>query len=183
MLYHKCLQPLSHNIGLLMELLPTLEATYNQKHATLEKDSSKQPFVTTAAASPYVAHIRDKFQSAPLDLANRLGEANWQRHQSIRASVANSTQKVEDTLASTQDAKTVFQPASAFQDSALGSSIPAEIDKDESVASHSSFLSSIGSDGETRRRVPSIPIATWGQLFPCPFCHTLVDIVTRVAWK
>lgn len=176
--YRRCLQPLSHYVGLLMELCPTLEAIYRFRHQTGERRPPDRPISVSTAARPYVSNVRDKFPHAAEELVNRLGEANWQRHERLRA--------IETTVAESVAAeapKSVFRPVSFFKDSALGSSLREESERARSTASHSSFLSSNDGD-KSRLRIPKLPAGLdWGQPFLCPFCHEMVDIRTRVAWK
>lgn len=176
----RSLVSLTHHISMLMELLPTLEAVYRLTHAAGPKHTSRADFGVTSVATPYVSHVRDKYPQASSKLADRLGEANWQRHERLRSQVSQGP-KADATAV---QARTLFQLVSIFEDSALGSSLRSRMEKAASVASHSSFLSSAAGDKNTKIGVPKMPEgAKWGSAFPCPFCRSMVDISTRVAWK
>ena len=176
-----CLRPLSHNIGLLMELSPTLEASYKFRHQTRVK-RSRPPISVTNAATIYVGNVRDKFPRAAQELVDRLGEANWQRHERLRNVQVPELQEALAPVA-VDIPKSLFQPVSLFKDSALGSSLPTVSERQDSVASHSSFLSSNAGE-PVRLRVPRIPIAPdWGKPYPCPFCKMTINIHNRVDWK
>lgn len=167
--YRRCLQPLTHYVSLLMELCPTLEAICKLEHQVGIRRLPDRPIIVSSAALPYVTNVRDKFPHAAQELLDRLGEANWQRHERLRAVNSRDLSK--------------FQPASLFRDSALGSSLRHESEKAVSTASHSSFRSSNDGD-KSRVRVPKMPMgSSWGSPFCCPFCQTTVDIHTRVTWK
>jgi hypothetical protein len=143
----------------------------------MPKNLPHQPFSITSAAHPYIGNVRDKFPLAPQDLINRLGEANWQRHEDLRAG--------DKILPIPFEApKSVFQPLSHFKDSALGSSLPhTTSNKEMTVASHSSFLSTNDEGEKKRLRIPRMPVADWEESFTCPFCKKRIEIRDRVAWK
>ncbi len=183
----RCRARLSHNISMLMELLPTLEAAYRLKHTPRVDRNAHRHFRVTSTATPYVRHIRDKFPHAHSRLADRLGEANWQRHERLR-NPAWKRPDADDTEQnpgrSIQKARTFFDPVSIFKDSALGSSLNNRTEKAASVASHSSFLSSALGDPKTKLRVPKMPEGTeWGSPFACPYCASMIDVHSRVDWK
>ncbi|KAL9616494.1 MAG: hypothetical protein Q9160_008637 [Pyrenula sp. 1 TL-2023] len=176
--YRRCLQPLKHYVTMLMEICPTLEAIYRLKHQAGRRRLPERPITVSSAALPYVTNVRDKFPQAAQELVDRLGEANWQRYERLRAINSGDTE-----AATIEDPKSKFRPASLFKDSALGSSLRHESEKAVSIASHSSFASSNDGD-KSRARVPKMPVGSdWGKPFLCPFCKKLVDIHTRVAWK
>lgn len=178
------LQPLARYIELLMELLPTLEQTYRIQHQTKPPKPITE-IHTTAAAYPYILNIRDKFPTANSFLVQRLGEANWQRHERLRATAEYGVE-ILPAVSSSLPAKSMFQPISIFRDSALGSSIPAQSTRTVTVASHSSFISSVnGRETEKGRfRVPQMPEYAEGGASACPFCKKDISSINhRVQWK
>ena len=182
------LRSLSTYVGLLMDLCPTLEQAYRDQYQTRPLLPQQTPgFQVTLQAMPYVHLVRDKFPLADKLLVERLGEANWQRHERLRA-FEESEQLKEVTVVMplpAQPAKSNFQPMSIFKDSALGSSVGPQSEKAQSVASHSSFVSSNQDSDNGRFRVPRLPTgAAYGELFLCPFCQQELDTIkTRIDWK
>lgn len=168
-----------------MELIPTLQATYRYKHTRRAQPHSLQITSVTPKAVPYVGHVRDKFPEAPSEILNRLGEANWQRHERLRAGpMKRETATAADMQAvKSLPPKSLFQPQSLFFDSALGSSLRTTSERECSVASHSSFASSADENTKGRLRVPPMPTTTWGESFTCPFCSKSVTCVSRIEWK
>lgn len=181
-------RPLAQYVDLLMDLCPTLEQTYRKLHQTkprLPKEPAK--LNVTSAALPYIGNVRDKYPLASSFLVERLGEANWQRHERLRT-IANEDRAIVPLpqSGSSLSAKSLFQPVSIFKDSALGSSLPAESARAPTVASHSSFVSSIdGKDNEPGCfRVPTMPVTTDSELLTCPFCRQDISLIhSRVEWK
>lgn len=177
--HNRCLQPLAHYVGILMELCPTLEAIYKLRHQAGARQPQYQPISVTTAARPFVSNIRDKFPLATQDLINRLGEANWQRYGRLRTAEVTAPNTV-----AIEAPKSLFRPVSLFKDSALGSSLGPATEKAVSTASHSSFLSSNEGGDKFGLRVPKVPAGSdWGKPFLCPYCDKTVDIHARVAWK
>jgi hypothetical protein len=171
----------------LMDLLPSMEQTY--KNACdpglhLEERSGKVLFHVTEAARPYVLQVHDKFRNAHTTLVERLGEANWQRFIRVRRCMASGIQ--EDEVKDVGNvARFAFFPASKFHDSGLGKSLPAESSFAPTVASHSSFISSLTEEGISCSRVPPTPNeVAEGLPFECFICkQTLTKIKNRVDWK
>src|SRR6202012_1486001 len=159
-----CLHPLATYVDLLMDLCPTLEQKYHDMHKSNPRRLPRplqENVAVTPAAMPYVTNVRDKFPQANQELVKRLGEANWQRHERLRALQAHGPASEPQAV---QDSKSVFQ------DSALGSSIRTRSQRAESVASHSSFVSSIGGEEKGHFKVPGLPHgASYGSAIPCPF--------------
>ena len=170
-----CVRSLAQYVDLLMSLYPTLEQAFRDKHRQplVDRPWPIQKISVTGAALPYVHNVRDKFPAADKDLAERLGEANWQRHTRLR-SVAMKSEIPES----------FFKPISQFRDSALGDSLASKSAKAASVASHSSYMSSIeGGEGE-HFRVPNLPAgAVFHKSFECPYCGESVSTRNRIAWK
>ena len=143
------------------------------------------PFSVSGPAGIYVSLVREKYKQAQDQLVERLGEANWQRHISVRRSMEASANIAEETTAPIADsavARSVFRPYSAFHDSGIGPSIPAQT---EYAPSHTSFQSS-NTEGERELvRVPATPMeVNDGKPFQCFLCKcVLSDIKNRVDWK
>jgi hypothetical protein len=181
------LRPMSTSVDLLLSLTPTLEQTYRNKHRSTRKPKKHLPGITvTTAALYYVHYVASKFPLADKLLVERLGEANWQRHERLRAIERNGPlDEASATQALPLPAKSIFQPVSIFKDSALGSSLPAESERASSQASHSSFASSEGDHEKGHFKVPKLPAdASYGQPFTCPYCKKLTsNINCRIDWK
>lgn len=168
------LEDLEFDVSMLLDLLPTIEqlfqSTLNPSQKVL---TGKAPvFHVTHHAHAYVRQVRDKFQNAPIVLAERLGEANWQRHCILRQ------QEDEEATHELEQARSVFKPASAFHDSAIGSSIAQTPQRPMSVASYGSFASELTENGSHHNRVPrEPPEVALQEPFKCKFCGTLVKNV------
>ncbi|KAL9617348.1 MAG: hypothetical protein Q9160_007878 [Pyrenula sp. 1 TL-2023] len=161
---------------LLMELCPaidqiTLSTTLGHRPQRLQVPTI---FHVSDAAQQWVRQIFDKFEHIDNALAERLGEANWQRYHRLRA------QTNEDHMANAQQPKSLFRP---LEDSALGTSIATPTQIAYSLASHSSFASSTADSGS--RRVPKIPgAALLGEAFTCEVCgKSISNVRNRTQWK
>ena len=171
---------------LLMDLCPTLEqAFYTRQHRAggNEPASGLKSFEVTESALPWVGQVYEKFRTADNGLLERLGEANWQRFVRIRALISDSATAQE----SFEEPKTIFKPSTVhtFRDSALGASIPAQSEVAGSVASHTSFMSSVEGEGRNHLAVPRTPQQiSRNEPFTCPFCGTLLKTLrNRIDWK
>ena len=184
-IYKHLIRPLGNYVKLLMDLCPTLEQTYRNQHRIIRRSLNHvNSLEVTIPALPYVNHVRDKFPRAAALLVERLGEANWQRHERLRA--VHSTVEHPSLDHTSLLPKSLFQPASIFKDSALGSSISAQSHNAPTVASHSSFVSSVNSNDPEKHefRVPRMPAAVEGLPLNCPYCSKdISDMRSRVDWK
>jgi len=181
----RCVNMVRHDVSMLMELMPTLEAAYRHKFSSRIRRTSPELTSVTHEASRYVGHVLEKFPAAHPEVINRLGEANWQRHERIR-NVLSGDEAVDvkpGLAAQPVGAKSFFKPYSLFQDSALGSSLQTTYAPAKSVASGRSFASSTNSSARDALRVPQPPIVTWGEPFTCPFCSDSVCCLSRPSWK
>lgn len=172
----------------LMELLPSLEkSTAASQERRIENGTLLPvPFKASGPASYFISHVMDKFREADISLAERLGEANWQRHERIRSQIEMIVNGSE--LPAPRDdvvANSVFKPFSMFHDSGIGTSRPAESSYAISNASHSSFLTTLTQKSSGSFRVPELPEgATYGEAFKCEICgHVLSKIKNRIDWK
>jgi hypothetical protein len=171
---------------LLMDLCPTLEqAFYTRQHGAggNEPASGLKLFEVTESALPWVGQVYEKFRTADNGLLERLGEANWQRFVRIRALISDSATAQE----SFEEPKTIFKPSTVhtFRDSALGASIPAQPEVAGSVASRTSFMSSVEGEGKNHLAVPQTPQQiSRNEPFTCSFCGTLLKTLrNRIDWK
>lgn len=168
---------------LLMDLCPTLEqAFYTRQHGAggNKPASGFKSFEVTESALPWVGQVYEKFRTADNGLLERLGEANWQRFARIRELISDSATAQE----SFEEPKTIFKPSTVhtFRDSALGASIP---EVAGSVASHTSFMSSVEGEGRNHLAVPRTPQQiSRNEPFTCSFCGTLLKTLrNRIDWK
>lgn len=168
-------------IQCLMQLLPVIErfARHTAKAKPVHYGQDVHVFEVSEPALSYVRNIRDRFSAADEKLATRLGEANWQRYQRIRAVI----EKPEVVVSG--QAKSLFRPATDFYDSALGTSVPAQSSYASTVASHSSFASMFSQIESGTLKVPSTPKEVILEIpFDCEICHQeLTDIRSRIDWK
>ena len=143
------------------------------------------PFSVSGPARVYVSLVREKYKLAQDRLVERLGEANWQRHISLRKSMEASANVVEEITAPVESsaiARSMFRPYSTFHDSALGPSIPGQT---EYAPSHTSFQSSNREGERESIRVPATPAEVAdGKPFECFLCKCILsNIRNRVDWK
>lgn len=167
----------------LLDLLPSMEQTYKDASDPglhFEEGGRKISFHVTEAARPYVLQLHDKFREAKISLVERLGEANWQRF--IRIRQYDAANFLKDELAA---ARSTFIPASKFHDSGLGTSLSGKSLSAPTIASHSSFVSSLADKEGYCPRVPPTPDkVAEGLPFECLICkQSLTKIKTRVDWK
>ena len=171
----------------LTQLGPILEQNLvsAQKPRTQASLPTPIPFSVSGPAKVYVSLVREKYKLAQDRLVERLGEANWQRHISLRKSMEASANVVEETTAPVEGsaiARSMFRPYSTFHDSGLGSTIPGQT---EYAPSHTSFQSSNTEGERGSLRVPATPVeVAGGKPFQCFLCKCILsNIKNRVDWK
>ena len=177
-----------HHVDTLMELLPTLRHVCEMSQLPqIEDVIPMQPMKTSVetAAHPFVRQVHDKFPRVDAKLADRPGEANWQRFDRLQE--LQSGPNLENTGANqiAQPCQSKFIPVSEFQDSGLGSSLRVQSQSAASAASHSSFLTTKSSAHGGPVHVPPTPAEVdLKQSFDCQICReTSSDIKSRVEWK
>ena len=178
----------------LVDLSATVQQNllYTQRYHAKDHYPPVVPFRLSSPAKIYASIIREKYHHAQDQLVDRLGECNWQRHQSVRENMEkmHSCSKDEsaprvDVDPSTKEIEepySVFRPYSAFHDSGLGTSVPTQT---QYAPSHTSFQSSNSEYAQGSVRVPPTPeeVGT-GKSFQCSICgSTLANIRNRVDWK
>ena len=171
----------------LMQLGPVLEQNLISAQKARMQVSLPEPvsFSVSGPAKIYVSLVREKYKQAPNQLVERLGEANWQRHMSVRTSMKASTNDAEEIPAPLEDltvSRSLFRPYSTFHDSGIGPSIPAQT---EYAPSHTSYQSSNTEERRELIRVPATPVeVNDGKPFQCFLCKcVLSNIRNRVDWK
>jgi len=159
-------------------------------------------FRVSGPAIIYCLNIRDKFPLAEIQLVERLGEANWQRHVAIRS--RNELEEITTLEIPRETPRYIFQPKSTFEDSDLGTSLPTLLSAPslaphvyhtsniESLRPRSSYAPSLlsylsrASDPDTDHfRVPPIPReAAERKPFSCFICRRVISHVrNRLEWK
>ena len=171
----------------LIDLGPTLERTLRCMARASSKSSPPviMPFNVSEAAKAYASLIRDKFNQAPIQLVERMGEANWQRHKKMRKQIGSASEKSEEESVLDEDlggAVSTSLPSSTFHNSGIGTSLPVQT---RYTPSHASLISSNTEGLSGRLRVPREPAeVVAGRPFKCHFCgKKLSNIRTRVQWK
>lgn len=186
-LWRRALENIEFYTKCLMDLLPSMEQTYKNvcdPGLRIDDGSGKISFQVTEAARPYVLKVHDKFRNASISLAERLGEANWQRFMRVRQHMAGEL-RGDDLEDLHVGARSTFFPASKFHDSGLGSSLRPESSFAFTDASHSSFVSNLSEKDGSRARVPATPNeVAEGIPFACFICRRmLTKIKNRIDWK
>lgn len=165
----------------LVELGPSLKQ--NLEHARIVRNQHTHltgaAFSVSGPAMIYVSLVREKFKQAHYKLIERLGEANWQRHKSIREKMDNTELFPEERA---KPAGSLFHPYSDFHDSGIGTSVPPQ---SEYAPSHTSFQSSNIEGEHVSLRVPREPSEVGaGKPFQCFLCTCVISNVrNRVDWK
>ncbi len=176
-------EDLRFHIACLVDLGSTLEQSllYAEKSRVRSSRVASVPFHVSDAAKVYILLIRDKFREAEASLVERLGEANWQRHVNVRLRMEDISNGVEEED-TREDPCSTFKPYSAFHDSGIGTSVPAET---QYAPSHTSFNSSDTEREEGHLRVPREPVEVGtGNPFQCYLCGDILSSIrNRVDWK
>ena len=112
----------------------------------------------------------------------RLGEANWQRHHHVRNIPLSDGDLLNNEFDTVENATAFFRPYSAFRNSGIGTSIPAQT---EYAASHTSFLSTKSEMKLDGLKVPPCPERMIeSKSFQCFLCgRTQSNIRNHVDWK
>lgn len=158
-------------ISCLMNLLPTIESVLEIPPPPEEPPAKTTSLQISSLAFPYVHQIGDKFKECDRNLAERLGEANWQRHKILRLRMGKKETEEHEEDAS----KSTFIPVSLFHDSGYATT----------TATNPSFLTTQTESNSGSLRVPETPqeVAT-GKPFSCFICdHKLRNIRNRSEWK
>jgi hypothetical protein len=177
----KLLRPIGLRTRLLMKLLPLIKQTVEvtERGYRPDKFQKAESFQMENAAGYWYLQILDRFNSIDKVLAQRLGQANYQRFKDLRRprTAAESEQEPRNSI---------FRPPATVHDSGIGTSIlrpVVESGRDApSVASGSSFASN--EEESTSRRVPKTPAAVLlGEPFECRICGQKILLRSRTQWK
>ncbi|KAF2708356.1 hypothetical protein K504DRAFT_382015, partial [Pleomassaria siparia CBS 279.74] len=129
----------------------------------------------------YTGLLVEKFPSASPDVVTCLGKANWDRYQRMQLERSNNlnASNIRTLYEAVSFVAKSHLDSSEFQDSGLGTSIPAQTSA--YAATISSFMSSI-SDGK-HIHVPPLPAeAKNGEPFECCACAKYIQATTNRAW-
>ena len=176
---------LRSRIQMLLDLVPSLESMVDHQESVRHKQThAKGPgFQASGPAQIYISLLHDKFPKASLQLKERLGEANWQRHRNVRLRMEQTTSHGHvDGLRS----GSVFHPRTLFHDSGIGTTIAARSQYGPAKASHASFMSSSAQIKKGALRVPPTPaeVNSGKPFFRCHICGIpQTNIKNRVDWK
>ncbi|KAL9039839.1 MAG: hypothetical protein Q9214_004713 [Letrouitia sp. 1 TL-2023] len=163
---------ISFRTGCLQELTPLIKICILRAKNPKSPAAANSTFTVSGPAYYYVQNIREKYENAPVQLVERLGEANWQRHVRLRQLANDYESNQDDTLSD-------LQPQSKFHDSGIGTM------ETGSIKSYSSFVSSNAVGNVTGLRVPPAPVEVKnGEPFLCNFCGLMqYKINNRVEWN
>lgn len=135
-------------------------------------------------------HVRDKFPNVDKDLADRLGRAMARRRQYFKYREEHKSrlaEGLEEDEAEFEGRATTIASSlpdhlkEAGKSTEAGATQLAILDDARSDASATSYATS--NPDSTQLRVPPIPKEHIDGSFKCPFCHMIVLIDTRHAWK
>jgi hypothetical protein len=169
----------------LSDLAVSLDQTLDYAEVLTREDKLPRAssFTVSDPAQVYVSNLLDKFPNADPKLVKRLGQKNWERHQSIRT---KAIEKENGPIIHEEEvAPSLFKPFSLFHDSGLGLSTATISAYAASAISHSSFVSSVAGGERRSWRVPPLPLAaTSGKPFTCDLCGQVQHkIKNRFDWK
>ncbi|KAL9116889.1 MAG: hypothetical protein Q9187_006582, partial [Circinaria calcarea] len=169
---------ISFRTGCLQELTPLIKSCIVRAEKPKSPAAANATFTVSGPAYYYVQNVREKYEKAPVQLVERLGEANWQRHMRLRQLANGCESSQADTLSA-------VQPQSNFHDSGIGTMETGSINYTPSAKSHSSFMSSNAIENVTGLRVPPAPVEVKnGEPFFCNFCGLMqYKINNLIAWK
>lgn len=164
-------QSLKVTVGCLLEMGSRL----NNRAMKRTEELSSEPIETTQwhASVPLIERIRNRYPECKIDLATRLGKANWRRIQERRKRIEKleQSQGPGEPSASGALEKTVLAPT--LHDSGIGTSVPsAPSQRAETVVSYNGVAG--GSI-----RVPPLP----KEARPCVGCGQMVQMLNMVKWK
>jgi len=125
----------------------------------------------------FAALIIAKFPKANLDVAECLGKANWDRYQRMQEERNNN---LNNHTVYSEELPKSHLAKSAFQDSGLGTSIPAQ--PTTYAATVISFMSSV-SDGKQIQVPPLSTEARNGKAFECNACGKYIKATTNREWR
>ncbi|KAL6355640.1 hypothetical protein LRP88_11243 [Fusarium phalaenopsidis] len=135
-------------------------------------------------------HVRDKFPNVDKDLTDKLGRAMARRRQYFKYREEHKSRLAEGLdedeaefggRATTIASSLPEHLKEAGKSADAGMAQFAIMDDARSDASATSYATS--SPDSTQLRVPPIPKEHIDGSFKCPFCHMIVSIDTRHAWK
>lgn len=148
----------------------------------------------TSRFEPFDIHyVQDKLPGIPEDISTRLGKVISKRRLYFKyreAHMSKFAQGLTDQQNSSDDEEvTKLEPPST-----IASSLPERVKKlevvdldkrdAESEATETSFATSASGSDDHALRIPAIPAdLANGDPFECPFCHMVVSISGRRAWK
>ncbi|KIW27889.1 uncharacterized protein PV07_07587 [Cladophialophora immunda] len=162
---------LSHSISMLMELLPILEAANRLNHPP-RVDRTAHKHLQAASAAQYVRRVRDKFPKASPSLADRLGEANWQRHERLRDLVWERSDASGPAESPGQPMQKAPGQELSWNDLIHTAQSVPSISGDTSISAAPSEAST------TKLEFPKMPEGA-----TCPYCGGVVEVDTLAAWK
>ncbi|KAB8737526.1 hypothetical protein FH972_026485 [Carpinus fangiana] len=170
------------NVDCLHQLVDVLEAGFLRGIGDKEptRDAVNMAFRPHEPAAAFIRLILDRFPRADLNLARKLGEANWQRMGRLQLTPSpdgHTISEVANTLGIEEES--LFKPNATFHDSGIGSSTY-QVKAEDAVS-----LASTASINATSARVPPQPEeAKTGQRFKCQICGRILEgMTTRPQWK
>ncbi|KAI0008187.1 hypothetical protein F4779DRAFT_588198 [Xylariaceae sp. FL0662B] len=164
-------EDLKTDVQCLMDLGPLL------KNPVLDPPSPGQNDIVIRwePQEAYCDKVAQRFPSAEQSLVKKLGEVNLARY--LRCQEERSKRENEFAVYEMAKETSGTIANSKFQDSGLGTSIPASSSYAETVMTYN------GIDGQ-KTRIPPIPDeGKNGKRFPCVACGRMVTIRTNSAWK
>ena len=177
-------EDVAFHVKCLVELVPSIEQSLLCAMGSRHQSSMTIPesFHVSDPAWAYVSAVREKFKEAQTQLVERLGEANWQRHVTVRRRMDLISEHDFKFINNLDAARSLFKRSSAFHDSGVGTTIGSQT---QYAQSHTSFISSnAGGESGSIRPPPTPAEVSVGKPFRCHICgETLSRIKNRVDWK
>ncbi|KAI0844866.1 hypothetical protein F5Y00DRAFT_266187 [Daldinia vernicosa] len=169
------IETLLTEIECLLDLGPRLEEPVFDCY-TEEQTASLRPPITSGPARHFVDIVLTKFPKCDIDLAIALGQANWDSTLRLQ-----EKRNVTITLESPHEIA-VHKPATIFQDSGPGSSLPKRSLCETTILSSNG--GDVNGDEPTGARIPPLPSEREvGQFFSCMICGEHIKKQNTRVWK
>jgi len=169
------LEDIRTDIECFMDLDPLLKTPIDD----LENDGARPSSLLEPHPAQFYANlIHARFPRANFDLVDKLGKVNWDRFKRLEAQRSSLIANGESCLFSEHECTETVAASSKFQDSGLGTSVPAITVYAATVASWASTA-----DGSCPRIPPLSEDAKKGNPFTCDACGRKIRVSETKMWR
>lgn len=133
-----------------------------------------------------INHVKEKFPTMDLDLAERLGKGISYRRQYFKYREARHTSTSAEPGDGEGDGRSTLASSvpNRFKDDKIlmeNIGIVNDDERSNSVFTHTSFATFDADSGHIK--VPPLPAASEDGPFECPFCYMIIQASSRDSWK